>query len=228
MYRHITKSFSNKCSANVSPRPLSERIDALQLHRCYRLRRNDVMYVPAHALLTNHETNILLRISKLPVIPICPVISSKNCHTMEDINSDSTISSDARSTDGDRLSKHEIPERFYGQLTTADGNIVDYNDLSPPESPGYGPVAPPRNNSDSASSDPGKTLLPIAEEKKKRKLPAQKKDQNKQKFGHKYSAEEGRKKEQKLAAWMKPWDSCNQDNKKFSHKHVAPNHDAAP
>ena len=194
---------------------------------------------------------------------------------MEDINSDSTISSDARSTDADRLSKHEIPERFYGQLATADGNIVDYNDLSPPESPGYGPVAPPRNNSDystspdaaspaaeklsgkdsnspttrdlsppvspsylpvspprndsdSASSDPGKTLFPIAEEKKKRKLPAQEKDQNKQKFAHKYSAEEGRKKEQELAAWKKPWENNGQDDKKFSHKHVAPNHDATP
>ena len=192
---------------------------------------------------------------------------------MEDINSDSTISSDARSTDAERLSKNEFPERYYGRSTTADGNIVDYEDLSPPESPGYWPVAPPRNNSDStspdaaspaaeklsgkdsnspttrdlsppvspsylpvspprndsdsASSDPGKTLFPIAEEKKKRKLPAQEKDQNKQKFAHKYSAEEGRKKEQKLAAWMKSWGSNSRDDK-FSHKHVAPNHDVAP
>ena len=187
------------------------------------------MYVSVHALLTNHRHQYLTVSSELPVIPIYPVISSKNCHTMEYSDSDSTTS-----TDTERLSKKEFAERYYKH--SWDGNTIEYKDsnspttrdLSPPVSPGYLPVSPPRNDSDSASSDPGKTLFPIAEEKKKRKLPAQEKDENDQKCASKYGAEERRKKEQELAAWMKPWDSYSQDDKKFSHKHVAPNHDATP
>ena len=131
---------------------------------------------------------------------------------MEYNDSDSTKSSDA-SPAAERLSRKE-------------SNSPTTGDLSPPVSPGYLPVSPPRNDSDSTtSSDPGKTLFPIAEEKKKRKLPAQEKDQNDQKFAHKYGAEERRKKKQELAAWKKPWENYGQDDKKFSHKHVAPDHD---